>query len=568
MTNSKLDLLNLLVLESDNYSNLHDLEKLAETPAVLKSMPIQPLYLAVKRAGADQVALILPHLAKEQKEALLDLDLWHRDAMDTISFAFWPKAYVMCKDLEVIGDFASSDQFLLYLKSVCHLYTFDAEDPQYPDHDDYFLTDDTLVLIEYGEEYDLGKELRYLIKNLYGKLGPTDAYKLLFKIISEPHMLFTEELYQEKKSRLRDFGFVDYYDALELKANFSDLGAINYFIKTKECATGALDDDQKNQKLHSSSIISFKTGMESIHNELSKLQDQKRTDFLQFNFVRLVNATMALENSLKSGAIAMNRVGKVSKQLIELGFSYIASSEFAATEESLFERFDFMDLFRVGSSLIYLEQKKLKKSTEKSGFDLDNDYFCGAFWNHYLDCSFDENVKLVNFEDSKGLIINNSKLYWSWSAYNDLFISVLPLIGNFYQGLQNLIEAGSINDSFYMNYNLAEIDFEAIMLSSFINFTLDSYKDDTQKMGLTIEEFSTFVEEYFIFDISEHKIKLFEDFSDKIKSFSNIYSLEKIAYFDIYLYQLIRDNLEGYNFNNIDQDDFKHIGGPILLSLA
>lgn len=568
MTENKRDLLNLLVLESDNYSNLQDLEKLSDTPALLKSIPMQPLYMAVKKSGMDQVAQILPSLSKEQKEALLDLDLWHKDALDVANFEFWPKTYAMSKDLKEVQEFAKSESFLLYLKSACNIYTFDVEDPVYPDHDNYFLTEDNLLLVEYHDDYDCAKEIQYIIKNLYGDLGPTKAYKLLFKIVSESHMNLTEEVYQNKKERLREFGFVDYYDALELRANFQTIAGINRFIKSKQVATGSLDDLHKNQKLHSSSITSYKTGMEGIHIELAKLSDQKRIDFLQFNFVRMVNATIALENSLKEGPIAMNRVGKVSKQLIELGFDYVnLHLEEQTDSENLFDKFDFIDFFRVGNSLIYIEQKKLKKAMESSDFDIEKDYFLGAYWNHYMDCSFDENIKLADFQDTKGRIINTFKLYESWISYNKLFIALLPLMGSFYSSLKNIIDEGRITDSFYLNYNLSEIDFEAIILSSFINYTLGNYEGEkSQKMGLTLEEFNQFVGKYFNFDLGEHKIKLFEVFKEDIENFSKIFGMDKIEHFNIYLYQLVRDNLEGYNFNNITREDFKHVGGPILFA--
>lgn len=566
MTQSNKDLLSLLILESENYSNLQDLEKLGDTPGLVKSIPIQPLYMAVKKAGMDQVANLLPQFSKDQREALVDLDLWQKDALDVTNFEFWPRTYAMCKDLAVVQEFAKSESFLLYLKSVCNIYTFDVEDPEYPDHDNYFLTEDNLLLVEYNDDFAINKEVQYLIKNLYGDLGPENAYTLLFKIVSDSHMILTEEVYQLKKERLRDFGFVDYFDALELRSHFNDLNGINYFIKTKKTATGSLDDIHKNQKLHSSSIVSYKTGLDDIHLELSKLNDSKRSDFLQFNFVRLVNGTIALENSLKEGPIAMNRVGKVTKQLIELGFDYIKLHHLDK-DVNLFTKFDFIDLFRVGSSLISIEQKSIKKEIEKNKIDSDKDYFFGAFWNNYLDSSFDENVKFCSFDDAKGKLVNKFSIYQSWKSFNLLLKNLLPLMKNFLISLENITKEGKITDSFYLNYNLSDIDFEAILLSSFINYSLGHYeKGVTQKMGLSIDEFLKFVDENFDFLESEHTIKLFSVFEDRINKFSSLFGLEKIEYFNVYLYQLIRDNLEGYNFHNISKDDFKHVGGPILFA--
>ena len=44
-------------------------------------------------------------------------------------------------------EFTKSEEFALFLKARFNMWTFDVEDPLYPDHDNYFLTDDQMFLI-------------------------------------------------------------------------------------------------------------------------------------------------------------------------------------------------------------------------------------------------------------------------------------------------------------------------------------------------------------------------------------------------------------------------------------
>ena len=54
----------------------------------------------------------------------------------------------------------------------------------------------------------------------------------------------------------------------------------------------------------------------------------------------------------------------------------------------------------------------------------------------------------------------------------------------------------------------------------------------------------------------------------KIKFFSESFGLNNVFDFNNYLQQLIKSNLEGYDFLNLEDEEFKHVGGPIILSIV
>ena len=153
--------------------------------------------------------------------------------------------------------------------------------PQYPDHDRYFLTEDNQLLFEFDEDFDCTAEVKRIILDLYSQEGGVEkAYAILFKIVSENFLSMQEEEFRFKKERLRDIGFVDYYDALDLDAPFPNIEVLNNFIKKKAKVNAEISNFGKNQLLPKSSLVSFKEKIDPLEDELNdKIKDEKRRLF-------------------------------------------------------------------------------------------------------------------------------------------------------------------------------------------------------------------------------------------------------------------------------------------------
>ena len=372
-----------ILYEAKNYNDFDDIEKLVEIGDDLSQLPIQPLYISLQNASSDQIAKVLPKLSKRQRQALLDLDLWSRDKVDVTSFENWIEVYSKVDEMELTQDFSQTEDFLIYLKARVNIYTFDVEDPEYPDHDYYFLTDDSLLLIEYSEHFKYPNELKYLIRNLYAVLGVEEAYSKLFKLVNDSFSLLEESAYQDKKDRLRDFGFVDYFEAIEKLHPFVTFGQIDHFIKNKSAITPEIHLQGQNQSLHSSALVSFDSEMENIFKEMSLVTDEKRLRFLHFTFIRLINSTITQKDALRGGRIELTRIGKMTKAFLELGIQFVRNN--FEVEGSVFDKLDFFDIYKISSSLITIPKTKYLKILKKSPFDSDDfDYFLGAWWNSFL----------------------------------------------------------------------------------------------------------------------------------------------------------------------------------------
>ncbi len=571
MTNPEIrkDLLSQLLYEADAYKKFEDIEKLVDSGTDLSVIPVQPLYVSLQSSSADQIAHILPKLSVEQRQALRDIDLWQKDEVDPKAIFRWLEVYSKCPADEVIIEFVKSDDFLLALKNQFTVQTFDIEDPLYPDGDNYFLTEDNLLLIEYPENFTLVQELREMIRRLYADLGVEYAYAFLFKMVVDSYLIMEEHAYEEKKERLREIGFVDYYEALEYNTPILNLKEVDLYIIRKKGITPDVDPLAANQGLHATSLIPYQTGMDNLKSALERITDEKRQHFLHFSFIRLANARMTIEDALKNGSIAMTKVGLQSRQRLELGFDYI-SSVLQERADYIFDIFDFFDLYKVGNSLIEIIKKKIKKALAQTSFEKDDfSYFLGMYWNNFLDNS-EEDVTKYKFDgSSKALDIRDLNSYRLWSHAADSFILALPFIQTFFKTFDKLRADGILNDQFYLNYEVDNIDFEAIMISSFINFSSGYYEREMAgKMGVTISELKSFYKSFFTKKGDEYLIKGEEDPILRLKTheFIKKFGLELIPSFDKYLYQIMLEQLNGYEIDGMSDEEFKHVGGPILLS--
>ena len=567
--NRSKDLIFQIIQEAKSYDRLEDIEKLVENSGSLAVVPIQPLYVALASTSSDQVAEVLPRLSKTQRQAMLDLDLWHKDEVDYLSFDFWIESYSKVKDSDIVEEFVAQEDFALYLRGRVNLYTFDVEDPQYPDHDFYFLTDDSLLLVEYGEDYPNPNELKLLIRSLYDKLGVEKAYSHLFKVVNDSFLELEETQYQAKKERLRDYGFVDYYDAIEQLIEFKTYPTMDKYIAEKVSQTAEISPEARNQSLHHAAVVGFSDHDDLIREELQKINDEKRFSFLHFTFVRLVNSSITLNDALKGGRIELNRVSKKTRMLLNLGGEYIRSKG----HDNLFEKFDFFDLYRVGKTLLILEKKRMKKALAQYGFDKEaKESFLGQWWTSILEHAFDDYPKAKNY--GAGLHakeVQNLAVYSFWKQQLRGLGAALPFVEQFYQSLLKLKENGNLHNDFYLNYNTEEIDFEAIIISSFIGHVIMTVEEDdpqAAKMGITASEFKIFLDalfkknkdEYFLLPLEEEKI------SNALDSFSNKFGLAEIPEFQNYLYGILTEHLSGYDFDSLVEEDYKHIGGPIFLN--
>lgn len=566
---AKQGFLDLLITEADAYSSMDMIESLLQSGGDLSLVPVQPLYMAIKNLPPEQSSQFLILLSKEQRQTFRDLDLWFKDDLDVENFEYWIPTYFFTNDEKLQTEFVKSDDFQLYMKSKFNIWTFDTEDPEYPEHDNYFLTDDMLLLFEFSDDYPFIQEIRFFIRRLYADLGVEKAYQYIFTTISDGFMTYQEEQYRLKKERLKDSGFVDYYDALEINNCFPKTALMDHFISKKSQTTGEIDSWGQNQILDRTALSTFRDGLDSLEAEWGKIQDPKRAAFLKFNFLRLVNGTLTLGDALKSGRIAVNRVGQKTKNSLNLGFDYLTkhcmkAGMFQLPEGlNLLDMFDFSEIYKIGNSLFTFALSDLKKKLRECEFEDENETFLGQFWNEFLDFAYDEPVKLEQRDLGKVVEVTTYEHIQLLSEEAKMLSSILPFAARLRDVFTTLAGSGQLNDGFYQNYTVDQIDFESILMSSYANFNLGVYeKIQGEKLGLTKNEYVQFTKNILN---SKGEFEPTDEILNSIKEFKNGFGLNDVYEFEKYLCYLLKSQMEGYDFENLGEEEFAHVGGPIIL---
>lgn len=567
--NKKNNLLVNLLTEASAYTSMDAIEALVQEGMDLSQIPVQPIYLALKSLPMDRACTILPRLSKTQRQACLDLDLWVKDNVDTEEFGYWIQSYSLCEDESVRLEFIGGPEFFLYLKSRFNVWTFDVEDPEYPDHDDYFLTDDNLLLFEFDKDFPYVNEIQRFVRELYGQRGVEGAYTYLFKMVSESFMQLMEGEYQEKKERLRDLGFVDYFDSLIMENTFSNMSLLENFIKKKKPVTAKLDSSIASQNLHRSAISPFNDKLDSLSDELSKITNIDRSKFLQFSFVRLVNSTLSFGHALREGPIAMSRIGSKTRFILELGFDYLYTEAFSQKlyklEEGInfFDLFDFKDLYQVGNSLLSIAQKPAKSALSKFSIEELKEAFLGPILNDLIDNAYSVPVKSSVLFNEKYEEVTSFHKYQNLEESLKFVIQITPFSNGLFNQIKELEKEGKIRDEFYLNYQLVDIDFECLLLTSLANFKLGHLETDDKKLGLTPKEYIKFAS---LFTDGEDLLPE-KDLIASLDEFIKKFGLERVDAISAYLCKLLEQHISGYDFKNLPEGDFKHVGGPILLNL-
>ncbi|MGB0453493.1 MAG: DUF6178 family protein [Bacteriovoracaceae bacterium] len=418
---------NKLLLESKAYSDIENIQSLVETKEGLQSLPVQPLYFYLKRQTIERTSELIPALSKEQRQAILDIDLWSKDDLDVKGFDSWLAIFDRVSVDDIKTEFLKSSEFALFLKGRFNISTFDKEDPQYPEHEHFFLTDDDLLLIEYEENFPYAKELQEGIRFLYYQMGVEKAYSYLFKLTVDSFSSFQEDEYRNKKERLRDYGFVDYFDALEFVSAFPSESHIHYHVKTriKENLTPAIDLEGQNQILHHDALIPYEDKIQSYDKELFETIEDGRIPYLKFNFLRLINGSLELDQALKSGRLAMNRTAKKVMHHLDLGIDFV-KTQYSDHQKDFFNFLDFVDLYKIGFSLISLKKSEVNKALRKNGFlNADDESFFGAYLNNYLDSLMQDcpKLKIKWGEHELELESSNMKNFESWKDIHEFFIA-------------------------------------------------------------------------------------------------------------------------------------------------
>ena len=205
-------------------SDLRELLGSAETRSSIRRLPTVQFFFSLKELSDEEIGQLLPHLTEEQWAGILDLDLWTKDQVHVGQFLKWAQFILQAEDAVAIKILRATDPALWRLVFNRDLSLFArTEEDEFEGESEHstFVTPDGMYLVELPEDAEKARLYHQLIIRMY-QLDQTYVLHLFIQAGLATSIELEEKAYQERRRRVEDMGFQDYFDAMEIYAERSE----------------------------------------------------------------------------------------------------------------------------------------------------------------------------------------------------------------------------------------------------------------------------------------------------------------------------------------------------------
>ena len=197
--------------------DLAGLLETAEKRSRIRRLSVPQLYFGVKELGEHRIQALLPHITETQWQGILDLDLWNRDRADAGKFLFWAGQIIPAENPVARKIVRGTDRQLLelWLTRRTTIEELVEDDPGPAPKGDFMGTPDRSYLVQLPGNPEESRIARGLLLKLY-ELGPEETRLWIQESRYRTSIELEETAYQNRKRRIEDLGFQDYFDALDV----------------------------------------------------------------------------------------------------------------------------------------------------------------------------------------------------------------------------------------------------------------------------------------------------------------------------------------------------------------
>jgi hypothetical protein len=190
----------------------------AETRSRIRHLAPAHLFFGVKELEEQEVMTLLPHVTQEQWTAILDLDLWSKDRVSLGQFIYWARFILQAEDPVAAKLIRAADPELWELLFRRHLKVYTKNDDDLegePEEGEWLDTPDGNYLVVLPRNPERARLLRALLLRVY-ELDPGWAALTLESSRYRTTVEAEEVAYGNRKRRIEELGFQDYYQAIEI----------------------------------------------------------------------------------------------------------------------------------------------------------------------------------------------------------------------------------------------------------------------------------------------------------------------------------------------------------------
>ncbi|MGA2517753.1 MAG: DUF6178 family protein [Thermodesulfobacteriota bacterium] len=354
-----------IVLRARDKERLHYLFLSEHPERLIQELPELEVFLTVKEAGEKDCLDLISLTTPEQFQYLLDLDLWKRDQLDPEKVLHWMEILLESGEKKASQFIESADiEFIaLLLKKFLHVTTMEGEHLEGMDRIPLFTLD------QYHFIHFRGKRTREIFEPFLQILCRVDRgsyQRLMDSLVMEFESELEETGYRLRNSRLADYGFPDFEEALE----------IYRFVNPDSFAGGegfspVMSRDEAGKE-GSVFYLAFRNEGLFFSSALSKIEDACEQGRLKQEITAVCNKAIVAEAIDLSNIAAMERAVKKVYHFLNLGLQYLSKEDEARSLEIL-RSLPMQKLFQYGVSTTLLLRRKAESILQEPWFSNDQE---------------------------------------------------------------------------------------------------------------------------------------------------------------------------------------------------
>jgi hypothetical protein len=348
-----------IVLKTRGKERIHALFLSEHPEELVHRLPELEVFLTVKEVGEKDAMDLISLTTPEQFQYLLDLDFWKKDQLDPEKALHWMEILIESGEEKVAQFIRSADpEFIaLLLKKFLHVMTLEEEPLEGRERVPLFTLDQ-----HYYIDFE-GKGAREVFQPFLQILYRTDekGYRRLMEaMIWEQESNLEETGYRLRNSRLADYGFPDFEEALE----------IYRFVNPDSLTVGEsppLAVQEETQQGSPTFYLTFQKEGPFLSSILAKIDDASEQNRLSYEMTGLCNKAIMAEPLDQFDMDGMKRVTQKVFHTLNLGLQYLSKEE---EEKALriLRSVPVQKIFQSGVGATLLLRKKAEELLKGSWF--------------------------------------------------------------------------------------------------------------------------------------------------------------------------------------------------------
>ncbi|MDE2755832.1 MAG: DUF6178 family protein [Acidobacteriota bacterium] len=311
----------------------------------VRSAPYQDLFLAIKAVGlADSQELLLLATSR-QRRGFIDLDCWRKDSFHMASFMEWMAAYMQCGPEEAAAAARAVDPNLLalFLRNNIRIHFLEMDEPlpELP----LILTPDQRFGIEVTGEAEGGAMARLLLDAIF-RMDASLGYDLIDRMRWDNRVSMEEEAYQNKRRRLEEIGFVDYYEALSIYGEAGTSAAPQLQVDLQE-----EDEAHRVSSTLPALLVASLAPGEHLWRALGAIGDTRQAELISQQLAALANRILSVHSVTTGDLEKVKPALEEMRDTLNLGLERLTQGR-ATLAASALKQQDMLGLFRTGFSLL------------------------------------------------------------------------------------------------------------------------------------------------------------------------------------------------------------------------